>query len=96
MLAETVTGKPTPYVATRRKRRDETRRGFRLARALTVKAARSLLHFLYRPSSYDPEQERAYAEHILRMQLDEWTQDSEQQPDEAFHYASAAGFDPHP
>ncbi|HXQ25960.1 MAG TPA: hypothetical protein VN822_06105 [Candidatus Acidoferrales bacterium] len=85
-----------PSPAQRRKRREETERGFNLARALTARVTRSILHYLYRPSAYDPEQERADAEHVLRMQLDEWTQDGEQQQDEAFHYASAGGFDPQP
>jgi hypothetical protein len=43
---------------------------------------------------YDPEQERAYAEQVLREQMAEWTQEDEQEQDEAFNCASAAGFDP--
>jgi hypothetical protein len=87
---------PAPAPKRKTRRTEETRRGFKMARDLTQKITRSLLHFLYRPSSYDPEQERAYAEHVLRTQMEEWTQESEQQQDEAFHYARAAGFDHQP
>jgi hypothetical protein len=96
-VAEAVTGKPTPALVARRKRREETKGGFMaLARAVTVKIERGLFHFIYAPSVYDPEQERAYAEQVLREQMDEWTQEDEQEQDEAFNYASAAGFDLHP
>ena len=70
---------------------------FNFARVLTVKIRRSILRFLYTPSLYDPAEERAYADHVLRTQMDEWTQEEEQAADhEAFHYGSAAGFDPQP
>lgn len=93
-LAEAVTSKPTPTLAAKRKRREETSRAFNLARRLTIKVTRSILHFLYRHRPYDPEQERAYAEHVLRTQMEEWTQDNEQQQGD--QYVRAAGFDHHP
>jgi hypothetical protein len=55
-----------------------------------------VLDNLHAPTPYDPEEERAYAEHILRNQLEEWSQEDEQQPDDSFHYARAVGFDHHP
>jgi hypothetical protein len=51
---------------------------------------------MYSRSRYDPKAERAYAEHVLREQIEEWSREAEQQQDESFHYASAAGFDPQP
>jgi hypothetical protein len=94
-LAELVTGKPTPSLTARRKRKEETRGGFMaLARAVTNKIKLSILRRLHSP--YDPEAERAYAEQVLREQMEEWSQEDEHEQDESFHYASAAGFDPQP
>jgi len=67
-----------------------------LARALTTKITRSIFHFMYAPSVYDPEQERAHAEQVLREQMEEWSQEDEQAQDETFSYGSAAHFDLHP
>jgi hypothetical protein len=84
-------------MAARRFARRIAERQFRkLADALREPAAPSILDNLFAPRPHDPEQERAYAEHVLRMQLDEWTQDSEQQQDEVFHYGRTVGFDHHP
>jgi hypothetical protein len=96
-VAEAITGKPTPsYSATRRKRREDTERGFKLARALTIKIKRSIVRFMYSRLTHDPKAERAYAEQVLREQMEEWTQEDEQEMDESFHYTRAAGFDPQP
>jgi len=96
-VAEAVTGKPTPALVAQRKRREETKGGFMaLARVVTVKIKRGLFHFIYAPSVYDPEAERAYAEQVLRDQMEEWSREAEYQQEESFHYDSAAGFDPHP
>jgi hypothetical protein len=97
-LAEAVTGKPTPALAAKRKRRrEETRGGFMaLARSVTNKIRRSIFDFMYAPSAHDPEQERAHAEHVSRMQAEEWMQDDAQEQAQAFHYGSGTHFDPHP
>lgn len=97
-LAEAVTGKPTPaLVIQRRKRRDETGRGFNLGRAITSKIRRSILRYLHSPTVYDPEAERGHAEQVLRDQMEEWTREEEQAAqDEAFSYGRAAAFDPQP
>jgi hypothetical protein len=97
-VAEAVTGKPTPYVATqRRKRREEIQGAFRLARPLAVRVRRLLLRFLsHQPAPYDPEAERGYAEHVLRVQMEEWSHDDAQEQDGSFHYGHASGFDPQP
>lgn len=67
-----------------------------LARAVTSKIRRSLFDFMYAPSVYDPEQERADAEQVLREQMEEWRQEDEQEQDQTFSYGSTAGFDAHP
>jgi hypothetical protein len=96
-VAEATTGQPTPYLAAKRKKRDETRRGFKLARRLTVKVARSLLYFMHLPSPHDREQERIEAERFLRMLIDEWTDEGHGHgQDGNFHYAATSDFDPHP
>jgi hypothetical protein len=66
----------------------------KLADHLRKPVVRSILDNLYAPRPYDPEQERAYAEHVLWTQIEEWA--DEQQQDEAFHYARAGGFDHEP
>jgi len=96
-LVEVLTGKPTPYIATaRRKRREETGRAFRLTRILTDKVTRAIVGFMYSGSRYDAEAEREYAKQVLREQMEEWSQEDEQQQEGSFHYVSAAGFDPQP
>jgi hypothetical protein len=94
-LAEAVTGKPTPSLAIpRRKRKEETRGGFMaLARTVTNKIKQSIFRRLHSP--YDPEAERAYAEQVLRDQMEEWSQGDEQAQDETFSYGSASHFDLH-
>jgi hypothetical protein len=50
---------------------------------------------MFRP--YDPEQECADAEHVLRTQLEEWEQEQDSYEQETtFHYVANADFDPHP
>jgi hypothetical protein len=65
-----------------------------MARAITAKVTCSIFRRLHSP--YDPAQERADAEHVLLMQMEEWTQGDDPQQDEAFYYGSAAHFDPQP
>ena len=65
-----------------------------LANHLRKPVERSIFDNLYAPRPYDPEQERAYAEHVLRAQVEEWADEQEQ--DETFHYARAGGFDHQP
>ncbi len=68
-----------------------------LARAVTTAIRRTLADVMYAPRPYDPEQERAHAEQVLREQMEEWRHEEEHASDnEVFTYASAAGFDPHP
>ena len=67
-----------------------------LAHAVTKKIRRSIFDFIYAPSRYDPEQERADAEHVSCMRIEEWAQGDDQTQDEAFRYGSTAGFDPQP
>jgi len=67
-----------------------------LADQLRQPPAFSILDNLYAPRPYDPEAERAYAEQVLREQMEEWSQEDEQEQDGAFHYAKAGGFDPQP
>ncbi|MDP9128351.1 MAG: hypothetical protein M3N08_08860 [Pseudomonadota bacterium] len=86
-------------MAARRFMRHILRRQFRkLADALRQPVAPSILDNLYAARPYDPEQERAYAEHVLRAQIDEWTRDEEptEEHGEAYRYGSAVAFDPHP
>ena len=88
---------PTPVQ--RRKRKEETRKGFHVAAAITKKITRSILDYLYMPSAYDPEHERIKAERFLQQQLFEWTQDEpqhEQEQGSFFHYGEASGFDSQP
>jgi hypothetical protein len=67
-----VTGKPTPSATARRKRREETRGGFMaFARAVTVKIKRAISRHVHAATVYDPEAERAYAEQVLREQMEE-------------------------
>jgi hypothetical protein len=96
-VAEAVTGKPTPLLAAKRKRRrEETRGGFVALARVVTKIRRSIFHFMYAPSPHDPEQERAYAEHVSRMQAEEWMQGGAQEQAQDFHYGSAPHFDHHP
>ena len=84
--------------AQRRKKQDETKRGLQLARTITEKITRSILHYLYTPTPYDPEQQkREETERFLRRQIDEWTRDEEhgQGEENFFDYRRASGFDPH-
>ena len=67
-----------------------------LARAVTVKIKRAISRYVHAPTVYDPEAERAYAEQVLREQMEEWSREDEQEQDQSFHYGSAAGFDPQP
>jgi hypothetical protein len=86
-------------MAARRFARCMVQRQFRkLADALRQPVAPSILDSLYAPRPYDPEQERAAAERLLRMQIDEWTHGDQhtQQQDGSFRYARAADFDLHP
>jgi hypothetical protein len=92
-----VTAKPTPYLFLKRKRRrEETGRAFNRLRAVVVEIKGSIFRFMYSSSRYDPKAERAYAEQVLREQMEEWSREADQQQDESFHYASASGFDPQP
>lgn len=92
-----MTGKPTPSLFLKRKRRrEETGRAFNMLRAVVVEIKGSIFRFMYSRSRHDPKAEHAYAAHILREQMEEWSREAEQQQDESVHYASAAGFDPQP
>jgi len=64
-----------------------------LAGAVTNTIKHSIFRRLHSP--YDPEAERAYAEQVLREQMEEWSQQDEQTQDESFSYGSAAHFDLH-
>jgi hypothetical protein len=77
-------------------RRYLLRRFRELADQIKKPVVRSFLDNLFATRPHDPEQERAYVEHVLHTQMEEWTQESEQQQDEGFHYARAAGFDHQP
>lgn len=65
-----------------------------MATTITKKITRSILHYLYQPSSYDPEQQRIEAERYMRMQLDEWMHDEQGNDSSGFQYGQAASFDP--
>ncbi len=72
------------------------RRDFREAAAESLHhpVATSILDNLHAPGPHDAEQEHAYAEHVLRTQMEEWSHEGKQQH-EGFDYGSAAGFDLH-
>ncbi len=80
--------------AQRRKRKEETKGAFKLARAIGLRVKRSL----FDPSNFSnhvqtPIDEAAY---FLRRLLDEWAQEDDQhQQHESFHYGSTADFDLH-
>jgi hypothetical protein len=78
--------------AQRRKRKEETKGSFKLARAIGRRVRRSIFdpsNFNHVPAQFDE------AGYFLRRLLDEWAQeDDHQHQPESFHYGSAADFDP--
>lgn len=94
--AKAVINKLAPTPAQRRKRREETEGGFKMARAITVKIKQTIIRFMYSSSRHDPKAERQYADEVLREQMEEWSQEDEQEAEESFQCARAVGFDPQP
>lgn len=67
-LAEAVTGKPTPALFLRRKRRREESKGaFSRALILTARAVRRLIHH----AANDDEDTQIEIERLLRLEIDE-------------------------
>ncbi len=57
---------------------------------------RAFLRFMFSNARHDPDAEQHYAEHVLRAQMEEWTQGNEQPLEqESFHCGGAHGFDLH-
>lgn len=55
------------------------------------------LFFHHLADVFDPDERRAEAERLLRMQVEEWANEGHSHElNESFHYAANADFDPHP
>ena len=78
--------------AQRRKRKEETKGSFKLARVIGLRVKRSIFDPLNFSQVQTPYDEAAY---FLRRLLDEWAQEDQHQQQESFHYGSTADFDPH-
>ena len=87
-VAEAVTGKPTPSLVKRRKRKEESKGAFSRALVLTARTVRRLFH----QAANDDEQIQIETERLLRLEIDEYArqQDSFEDHSEADYQPVAA------
>jgi hypothetical protein len=78
-LAEAVTGKPTPSLVQRRKRRDERKGAFSRALVLTARAVRRLFH----QAANDDQEIQIETERLLRLEIDEYAREQESFDDDS-------------
>ena len=78
-LAESVTGKPTPALGQRRKRKEESKGAFSRGLVLTVWAVRRLLH----QAANDDEEIQIETERLLRLEIDGYAREQESFDDDS-------------
>lgn len=84
-----------PKPSQRRRRTEETKRGFRMAVVVLVRCA--VRSFFHHPASvFDIHERAAEAERVLRGQIEEWANDDQAQEQDGVRYAAHSGFDPQP
>jgi hypothetical protein len=84
-MAEVLTGKPTPSLTARRKRRGETEGAFNLAAVkVAVRVLQSILDFLYEPQP--PIDRKAAAERFARFKRGPANDTGQHRPRRADHY----------
>lgn len=89
-LAEAVTGKPTPALfLKRRKRREESKGAFSRALILTARAVRRLFH----QAANDDEEVQIETERLLRLEIDDHAREQETGDDSEAHYQPLAALD---